>query len=64
MPAILDVNATLGAVLVGCFVAIACVLHPHLLRSIADSDPYHADSRVSWPFRHAFTFACTHLTSH
>lgn len=31
MPAIIDVKASLGAVLIGCFVAIAYAVHPHLL---------------------------------
>jgi len=34
MPAIIDVRASLGAILIGCFIAIACVARPHLLRSI------------------------------
>lgn len=58
MPAILNVSATLGAVLVGCFVAIACVDHPSLVCSLLTRD---ADSRELWPSKHAFTFGCTHL---
>ena len=30
MPAIIDVEASLGALLIGCFVAILCVSRPHL----------------------------------
>lgn len=60
MPAIINVSATLGAVLVGCFVAIACVDHPYLVCPLLTQD---ADSRELWASKHAFTFECTHLIS-
>ena len=38
-------------------------ISPHLLCSIADLGPCCADSRESWPSKHAFTSGCTHLIS-
>jgi hypothetical protein len=34
MPAIINVKASLGAILIGCFIAISYVAHPYLLLSI------------------------------
>src|SRR6266851_3470153 len=39
MPAIIDVRFSLGALLIGCFIAVACV-HPHFPCAIADPVPY------------------------
>jgi hypothetical protein len=62
MPAIIDVKASLGAILIGCFIAIAYVAHPHMLRSIPNPGSRYADSPVLWPFRLASTFGCTQMT--
>ena len=45
MPAILDVRDSLGALLIGCFVAVACVPGPHLPCVIADLGLCYADSQ-------------------
>lgn len=65
MPAIIDERASLGAILIGCFVAIACVVaHPLLPRSIPNPSSYHADSLELSSFRHASTFERTQVTGH
>jgi hypothetical protein len=68
MPAIIDVRATLGAVLIGCFIAIACVAHTQrsltglsCVGPIPDPCPCYADSLEFVFFRHASTFGCTQV---
>ena len=46
MPAIIDVRFSLGAILIGCFIAVACV-HPHFPCAFADPVPLPA-TQIVW----------------